>query len=201
MEVMFSENRGHSVYCGVDKPLILPFPACLFDVVFEFSHASRTVQWDSQLPGRGSLTGPWHVKPTCPKPSSFVFWPDLLLQEAHAQIRGPFYSSPFLASCSVSQQSQPAGLRVCISVTPFMMPLLSWALLWLGQKGRYQRWKGLYNNHPSKACAGEMLNYLSRKVCWPVSLWSFGTKVSKVHRGESLWTFIWSPVILDGFHF
>lgn len=111
---MFSENRGHSVYCGVDKPLILLFPACLFDVVFEFSHASRTVQWDSQLPGRGSLTGPWHVKPTCPKPSLFVFLPDLLLQEAHAQIRGPCYSSPFLASCSVSQQSQPAGLRVCI---------------------------------------------------------------------------------------
>ena len=82
MEVMFSENRGHSVYCGVDKPLILLFPACLFDMEFEFLHAVRTVHWDSQLPGRGSLTGPWHVKPTCPKPSSFVFLPDLLLQEA-----------------------------------------------------------------------------------------------------------------------
>lgn len=125
MEVMFSENRGHSVYCGVDKPLILLFPACLFDMEFEFLHAVRTVHWDSQLPGRGSLTGPWHVKPTCPKPSSFVFLPDLLLQEAHAQVGGPCYSSPFLASCSMSQQSQPAGLRACVSLSLFMMPLLS----------------------------------------------------------------------------
>ena len=87
---MFSDNRGHSVYCGVDKPLIfLGFfflPTCLTWCLSSDMHQALlgTAQWDSQLHGKGSHTGSWHLKPTCPKTSSFVFLPDLLLQKAHA---------------------------------------------------------------------------------------------------------------------
>lgn len=130
MEVMFSENRGHSVYCGVDKPLITSL-SCLS--VWHGIWILTCIRNCSV-----GLIAPWERQPywllapktNMSKPSLFVFLPVLLLQEAHAQIRGPCYSSRFLTSCSMSQQSQPAGLRVCISLTLFTMPrLLSSAMV------------------------------------------------------------------------
>lgn len=57
MEVMFSEAEGHSVYCGVDK-FVLLFPACLFDMEFEILTCFKNGSLGLMAPWEGSLTGP-----------------------------------------------------------------------------------------------------------------------------------------------
>lgn len=129
------------------------------------------VHWDSRLPGRGIATGPRHVKPTCPKPSSFVFLPDLLLQEAHGQVGGPCYSSPFLASCSMSQQSGQLGSEPALCSLHDATAFLSSAMV--RQKGRCLEMARFITTTPARLVLGRRSDYLRRKVCWPVSLSSF----------------------------